>query len=243
MLAALECVFPVRFERVDSTDLNRSMASSCSAQGLRRYPDRLPAASAARPAARAARLPRAKGCRGCLPRVWQDNRGRPGDEPGLARPLRGRAIPESAVAGELPLALAGGRVLASVEGRPVWRQIGDDAAALGVSAYPLPGLATARRCATTCELAASWGCCRWCTSSGRFSARAAGDCRRCERRSSSMTPISTGRRTGSSSTASWPRTPCGHSYHVGLATVPLDGWLVDRRVGRCSRRTHPCSHC
>ena len=66
------------------------------------------------------------------------------DEPGLARPLRGRTIPESAGTGELPLPPPGARVLASVGGKPVWWQTGEETdgrtASSSASAYPLAGL-------------------------------------------------------------------------------------------------------
>ncbi len=57
----------------------------------------------------------------------------------LARPLRGRAIPERAAAGQLPQIPPTGRLLASVENDPVWWQLEEDAP-LVFSAYPLATL-------------------------------------------------------------------------------------------------------
>ncbi len=152
------------------------------------------------------------------------------DESVLARPLRGRAIPESAVAEEPALAHSGG-VLARAHGRPVWWQLGGDAtAALSVSAYPLAGLREGEALRDHLRV-------------GRFMG---------------LLPLvhflglvlgAEGWRAPPLRAAfviddpnlHWPSYGFlkygelvahaeRHGYHVALATVPIDGWRVDRRA-------------
>jgi hypothetical protein len=230
ILAALECVFPVRFERVDSTDLNRLDGGLVFGPGLLA---KTPAGFPRLVLPASTEQSDSRGQRGRADASVASGRVTPvilADEPGLARPLRGRAIPESAVAGELPLDLAGGRVLAEVAGRPVWQQIGAAAAALGVSAYPLSGL----RDGETLRDHLRAGCFMGLLPLVHFLGQVlgAGGWRLPPLRASFVID---------DPNLHWPsygflnyRELAAHavrnSYHVGLATVPLDGWLVDRRV-------------
>jgi hypothetical protein len=229
-LNALEHLFPVRFERTCPSDLNQVDGVLALGPGsLAKIPAGLPRLALPSGATRSDswRLDRRA-----------DATEAPGEptpvvlssEPRLARPLRGRSISESALAGELAHAAARGRVLASVEGRPVWRQLGDGAAPLGVSAYPLAGLHDGEVLRDHLR-------------AGRFmgllplihlldQVLGAGGWRRPPLRASFVID---------DPNLHWPSYgflkygelaahAARHGYHVGLATVPLDGWLVDRRV-------------
>jgi hypothetical protein len=178
---------------------------------------------------------------------------------GLARPLRGAAIsegalaeetpPDRALAGETPPkpALAGeappdpaldtgsGPPLASVAGRPVWWQLGAEAAAQSVSTYPLAALRDGE--ALRDHLRA--GCFMGLLPLVHFLGQVLG--------ADGWTPpplrasfviddpnlhwSSYGFLKYGELIAHASR----HGYHVGLATIPLDGWLVNRRAAALVR--------
>jgi hypothetical protein len=227
MLAALECVFPVRFERADSIDLNGFDGLLVLGPGSQLktpagFPRLLLPFGAQRSDSRVKRGGAAVASREVTAVVLAD-------EPGLARPLRGRAIPESGIAGE-PLTLADGRVLARVEGRPVWAQIGDAAAALGVSAYPLAELRDGEPLRE--HLRAGRFMCL--LPLVHFLEQVLGE-------NGWRPPPLRASFVIDDPNLHWPsygflnyRELAAHArrhgYHVGLATVPLDGWLVDPRA-------------
>lgn len=111
LLALLELVFPVRFEWISESDAGGADGA------LVLNPERLSQAPVGIP-----RLVLSGGTgrrdESTVVALAEDQQ--------LARPLRGRAIADSAIAGELPPpSAAGDRVLASVRKRPVWWQRGE----------------------------------------------------------------------------------------------------------------------
>jgi len=156
-------------------------------------------------------------------------------ETGLARSLRGRTIAEIVVAGELPSPPPRARALARVGGRPVWWQAhertADGTASLSASAYPLAELGDGEAL-------------REHLHAGRFMG---------------LLPLIHFLTQQVLGVDGWRLPPVRasfviddpnlhwpsygfidyrelvahatrHGYHVGFATVPLDGWLADRRV-------------
>jgi hypothetical protein len=136
LLAALEVAFPVRFEQTETLDPERfdgalAIESSVSPTGssalaidpgiLTDVPVKIPMLI----------LPaQSEGCR-------EDVQVELAEEMRLASPLRGAAIPESSTPGDHPFeAPPSSRVLASVGRNPVWWQSGDDGHPLFLSAYP-----------------------------------------------------------------------------------------------------------
>ena len=150
-----------------------------------------------------------------------------------ARPLRGRAFAEERhrrASCRAPAARGEpGRWRASTAGRCGGRAT-PRTPAVGSAPTRSPSRARARRCASTCARAASWGCCRWCTSSAQVLG-AEGWTLPPPRASfviddPNLHWPSYGYLDYRELVAHAPQ----HGYHVGLATVPLDGWLIDRRA-------------
>lgn len=229
VLAALETVFQVRFEATDPTDLNGFDGV------LVLGPPSLANTQAALPQLV---LPRADGRDSHMQACAVDghvasgktNRVLMSRAPGLARPLRGQAIEDSAIPGKLPLPPAGSSVLASLQDKPIWWQLGDTGASLGVSAYPLAGLHDGEALRDHLRV-------------GRFMG---------------LLPIVhfLGQVLGAGEWTAPPLQACfvvddpnlhwlsygflnyrelaehaeRHGYHVALATIPIDSWLTDRRV-------------
>ncbi len=236
MLAALELVFPVRFELGGSTDLRGvdgvlMLGSGCVAEipagiprlvlpaGTQRLSARVSGGGASPVGGEAA--PVASG---------QTAPVHLAGDPALAQPLRGRAIPEGDIAGELAPAPVGGTVLASVEGKPVWWQIGESRAALGVSAYPLAGL----RDGETLREHLCGGRFMRLLPLVHFLGQVLAD-------EGWRLPPLRASFVVDDPNLHWPSYgflkygelaahAVRHGYHVGFATVPLDGWLVNPRV-------------
>jgi hypothetical protein len=212
LLAALESAFPVNFEQVDSIDSNDV--------------DGLLVLGSAPPADARAALPQL-----VLPAGSESHRQRDGvspassepapvvlgDEPVLARPLRGRTIPESAVAEEPPLAHAGSGVLARVRDRPVWWQIGDATAALGVSAYPLAGLGEGEALRDHLQVGHFMGLLPLVHFLGLVLGAEGW-----------QAPPLRAAFVIDDPNLHWPS--YGYLKYGELATVPIDGWRADRRV-------------
>jgi hypothetical protein len=236
MLAALELAFPVRFDLADPTDL-RGIDGV-----LVLGPERVAQISAGPP-----RLVLPFGRR----RSDSPTQTSGGDgsvaseeltpvvlaaESILARPLRGRVISESAVAEELPLAPAGATVLAGARSKPVWWQIGDGTARLSVSAYPLAGL----RDGETLREHLRAGRFMRLLPLVHFLGQILGD-------DGWRLPPLRASFVVDDPNLHWPSYgflkygelaahAVRHGYHLGLATVPLDGWLVNRRVASLFRK-------
>jgi hypothetical protein len=150
----------------------------------------------------------------------------------LARPLRGRAIADGTRAGEPPLPCAAGdRVLASVRERPVWWQTaGTVRAERWCSVYPPPRLGEGETLRDHLKAGRFMGLLPLVC----FLAQVAGaeDWRLPAPRASFVVD---------DPNLHWPSyghlkyreliAHAGrHGYHLGLATVPLDRWWVDRRA-------------
>jgi hypothetical protein len=228
LLASLQRVFPVRFERADATDMGSVDAA------LVLDPVRLADAPAGIP-----RLVLATGATSVAhsapaPVALED------DER-LPRPLRGRAIAEEAVGAELPHPQpAASQVLASVGRRPVWWRDAETPQTLSFSVYPLarPGPGEALRE----HLRA-----------GRFMAllplvQFLGEVLGAQ--GWTLPPLRASFVIDDPN-LHWPSYgflayrelvahATRHGYHVGFATVPLDGWLVNRRAAALVRE-HPAA--
>ena len=230
MLAALEGVLPVSFEPTHTDapdDVDGVLVlglGSCGA--VPAGPPRLVLAGPAdlagpRSSAGADSSPGAEAA--TLPRVAL------ADDSALERPLRGRRIQEGARAAALPPVPAVGTELARLGHDTVWWQVGDDTPALGVSAFPLPELATGGTLRDHLRARCFMGLLPLV----HFIRRLAGP-RWSEPRLRASFVID-------DPNLHWPSygfldyrelaDQAGrHGYHVGFATVPLDGWLVNRRA-------------
>jgi hypothetical protein len=245
LLAALELVFPVRFERGEASDLDRvdgllvigpgrvaeiPMAEISTAEIPTGIPRLVLPASAPRRGSRAhgggadASDADASGMSGEIASV------RLSSDSALARPLRGRAIPESAIAGEPTHAPARGTVLAGVESRPVWWQIDAAGAPLSVSAYPLAGLRAGETLRDHLRAGRFMGLLPLVHFLGQVLADRAW-----------RLPPPRAAFIVDDPNLHWPSYgflkygelaahAVRHGYHVGFATVPLDGWLINPRV-------------
>jgi hypothetical protein len=244
MLAALEDVFPVRFDPgpIDLSALDGVLVlGSPSLGGTRTTLPRLvlPSGVGARETAAhetaahetAARETAARGAGSNIsgaagetaPVVLSDGSS-------LAQPLRGRAIPESAIADGVPLAPVGGSVLARVQDRPVWWQVGDATAPLDVSAYPLAGLREGESLRDHLQVGRFMGLLPLVHFIGRVLGAEGW----------SPPPLRASFVIDDPN-LHWPSYgflkygelaahAARHGYHVALATVPIDGWLTDPRV-------------
>ncbi len=148
----------------------------------------------------------------------------------LARPLRGRAIPENAAAGALPLAPVGASVLARVQDTPVWWQAGDSTALQSVSAYPLAGLREGEALRDHLRVGSFMGLLPLVHFLGLV--LGAEGWRAPPLRAAFVID---------DPNLHWPSYgflkygelvahAARHGYHVALATVPIDGWRADRRA-------------
>ncbi len=242
-LAALERVFPVRFELAQTTDpdgvdgvlmLGRRSPESAPA-GLPSLvlpcnePQAQPGSSAHNGLVNALYngLANVSVSSGAASRVVLTG------GPELARPLRGRTIPEDTPAGALPAIPAGVAVLAQSENRPVWWQAGENGnagATLGVSAYPLAELGDGE--ALREKLRA--GCFMGLLPLIHFLGQLLGaDGWKLPSPRASFIVDDPNLHWRSYGFLDYPELiahATRHGYHVGFATVPLDGWRADRRA-------------
>jgi hypothetical protein len=243
-LAALERVFPVRFEPIDPTDLHPSGIDGVLMLGH----ERAAKVSADLPQLVLPRATPAPGSGaqtsggdtavGVGDTMVGDPAGAPGETspvalatgPALARPLRGRVIPESADTGESPLPAAGATVLARVRDRPVWWQIGAAGATLGVSAFPLAALAEDEALREHLRGGRFMGLLPLVHFLGQILGD--GGWRLPPLRASFVVddPNLHWTSYGFLKYRQLAAHAARHGYHVGFATVPLDGWLVTRRA-------------
>lgn len=223
LLSALESVIPVCFVRANASDPASlaglvaigEVGASAAPAGLPRL--LLPSRHASREVAAAwQRTP-------TIVRLSSDAE--------LARPLRGRAIPELLRAGRLPADVSQrARALASVEGRPVWCACGSAGEQAFTSAYALPALGPAESLREHLRA----GCFMGLLPLLHFLDSVLGEQRW-------QPPAARAAFVVDDPNLHW--TSYGHlryheladharlhGYHVALATVPLDGWRIDRRA-------------
>jgi hypothetical protein len=229
MLAALEDVFPVRFDP-DPIDLDAFdgvvVLGRAPLSGMRATLPRLvlPAGAAVRAAAARRDGSNVSAASGEIAPVVLS------DGSGLAQPLRGRVIPESAIADGVPLAPVDGSVLARVKDRPVWWQVGDATASLDVSAYPLAGLCDGESLRDHLQVGRFMGLLPLVHFLGRVVGAEGW-----------QPPPLRASFVIDDPNLHWPSYgflkygelaahAVRHGYHVALATVPIDGWLTDPRV-------------
>ncbi len=227
MLAAIERVFPVRFERDERTRLEQLdgilvLGSGSLAQTARDIP----------------RLVLPHNPRQDDAQMQGDRTAAYGeetavaltDEPDLARPLRGAVIPESALPVELPVDPAAALALARSEGRIVWTQQGDAAETLNASAYPLAELRQGEALREHLRAGRFMGLLPLVHFLERLLGaegwkppppRAAFVVDDPNLHWTSYGFIKYGELAAHATQ---------HGYHIGLATVPLDGWLFQRRA-------------
>jgi len=246
LFASLQRVFPVRFEPTNSTDLERFdgvLVLDPTALGDD------PTALALDPTA-LGDMPRGLMPSGLmssgLPRLIISSRA-PGhreehvvislsEDSSLAHPLRGTAIPERTMVGEPSFPVPeSGRVLASVGRTPVWWQVGEAHESLCLSAYPLAELGEHE----TLREHLRAGCFMGLLPLLHFLDLVLGA------RGWTLPPLRASFVIDDPN-LHWPsygflkyrdliNHASRHGYHVGLATVPLDGWLVNRRAASLIR--------
>jgi len=223
-LAALESVFPVRFVAADPAEPELDGVLVLGAGDPAGVPDGCPrlvlALDARQPGSRVGVAAAPGTSRSVV--LAQDA--------SLARPLRGRALPDSCLAGELEPPGAAGRVLARVDGGPVWQTLGEDSSVSAASSYPLARLdegealrdhLRAGRFMQLLPLVHFLGHVLGPTGWSLPPLRA------------SFVIDDPNLHWPSYGFINYPELVAHavrHSYHVGLATVPLDGWRADRRV-------------
>jgi hypothetical protein len=239
LFASLEHVFPVRFEPTDSTDLERFdgvLVLDPSALG----DDPTALGDMPRGLMPGDLMPRD------LPRlIISSGAARHREEhvviglsedSGLARPLRGAAIPERTMVGEPSFpAPESSRVLASIGRTPVWWQVGDACESLCVSSYSLPELGEQE----TLREHLRAGCFMGLLPLLHFLDLVLGA------QGWTLPPLRASFVIDDPN-LHWPsygfleyqdlvNHASRHGYHVGLATVPLDGWLINSRAASLVR--------
>jgi hypothetical protein len=230
MLAALERVFPVCFEQLDADDLDGADGALV-----------LGSTSLTDPAVGVPRLVLPSGAPREEPNVSPTN---PGDSAGssdrmpislanearLARPLRGQTIHESSLPCELPLPPREAHALASFEGRPVWWQLDEGSATLDTSAFALSELMDGETLRDHLRAGRFMGLLPLV----HFLGQTLGE-------DGWTPPPLRAAFVIDDPNLHWPsygfldyreliEHATHHGYHVGFATVPLDGWLVNRRA-------------
>ncbi|MGA8365342.1 MAG: hypothetical protein WB709_12605 [Solirubrobacteraceae bacterium] len=227
MLAAIERVFPVRFEGDERTSLAQVDGMLVLGSG--------PLVQTARDIPRLVlpHNPRQDGAQIQGDRATaygEETAVALADELDLARPLRGVVIPESALPVELPVDPAPARMLASSEGRIVWAQQGDAAETLHTSAYPLAELRQGEALREHLRAGRFMGLLPLVHFLERLLGaegwkppplRAAFVVDDPNLHWTSYGFIKYGELAAHAAQ---------HGYHIGLATVPLDGWLFQRRA-------------
>jgi hypothetical protein len=236
LLAALQEIYPVVFARVDAGATQGIDAAVVLDPGLlaevRSDVPRLVLARAA-PEGGAAK---ASAPKGDAPELGAPEGNAPFatvallDDERLPRALRGRSIAEEAARGELESAPAAERgVLASVDRRAVWWQDLAAGAPLAFSAYPLARLRIGEALREHLRAGRFMGLLPLV----HFLGEVLGD-------SGWTLPRLRASFVIDDPNLHWPSygflayrelaAHAGeHGYHVGLATIPLDGWLVNRR--------------
>lgn len=155
---------------------------------------------------------------------------------GLARPLRGASIPESSGPGEPPFVVPqSSRILASVGASAVWWESDVDGRTLFLSAFPLAGLAEGEALREHLRVGRFMGLLPLV----HFISSLLGT------RGWEPAPLRASFVIDDPN-LHWPSYgflkyrelvdhASRHGYHVGFATVPLDGWLVNQRAASLVR--------
>jgi hypothetical protein len=155
---------------------------------------------------------------------------------GLGRPLRGASIPESSALGEPPFDVPpSSRVLASTGRRPVWWESDADGRALFLSAFPLADMAEGEALREHLRVGRFMGLLPLV----HFLSSLLGT------RGWEPAPLRASFVIDDPN-LHWPSYgflkyrelvdhASRHGYHVGFATVPLDGWLVNPRAASLVR--------
>jgi hypothetical protein len=230
MLAALERVFPVSFERLGGADLKGVDGVLVLGLGAADKPQPgcpgLVIATTAdldEASQRAALQRRGSAGSATLPRVDLS------DDPALERPLRGQGIQEGAAAAATPPLPRGALTLARLGGAPVWWQAGDGARTHFTSAYPLAELGPG----DTLRDHLRARCFMGLLPLVHLIRRLLGERWKAPPVQASFVV--------DDPNLHWPsygfldyrelaEHATRHGYHVGFAMVPLDGWLVNRRA-------------
>ncbi len=233
VLALLEQVYPVRFEQADGADPGGGDPRPVGGDprgadaALVLDPERLAEAPAGVPRLVLAARTRNDSTTAGVALA---------DDEQVARPLRGRAIADSAAAGELPSPHPSvGRVLASVDQRPVWWQVEEDPTGLWYSTYPLAEPAAGETLREHLKAGRYMGLLPLV----HFLAVLAGA-------EGWTLPAPRASFVVDDPNLHWPSYGYlkyrelvahaqRHGYHMGLATVPLDRWWVDRRAAALVR--------
>jgi hypothetical protein len=229
-LAALEEAFPIRFVQGDLAKLGGADGLLLLESSVRAHrPAGLPQLSLP-----IATLPVGSGCE----RAASGTSAAAGDiaavvmadDPALLRPLRGRSIPESAAPCSPTQKRLAGRELASVGNEPVWWQIDAAAGPTGVSAYPLAALGEGEALRDHMRAGRFMGLLplvqflRQLLGSEGWRAPA-------PRASFIIDDPNLHRPSyGFLDYRGLAEHAACHGYHVAIATVPIDGWLADRRA-------------
>jgi hypothetical protein len=158
------------------------------------------------------------------------------EEQSLARPLRGARVPESSMVGELSFSVPeSGRVLARAGRTPVWWQVGDARESLCLSRYPLAELGEGEALRDHLRT----GCFMGLLPLLHFLGLVIGT------QGWELPPLRASFVIDDPN-LHWPsygflkyreliNHATHHGYHVGFATVPLDGWLVNPQAARLMR--------
>jgi hypothetical protein len=226
LLALLELAFPVRFEWIGGSDAGGADgALVLDAERLSRAPAGIP------------RLVLSGGTgrrdESTVVALAEDEQ--------LARPLRGRALADSAIAGELPPpSAAGDRVLAGVRERPVWWQrgepeVGENRAPLWFSAYPLAELGEHETLREHLKAGRFMGLLPLVHFLGQVAGEEGWTLPSPRAAFVVDDPNLHWRSYGFLDYRELIAHAERHSYHLGMATVPLDRWWVDRRAAELVR--------
>jgi hypothetical protein len=222
LLAAIERVFPVRFERFDAENLEQIDGAVI-----------LGAAPPKPTVASVRRLVLPYGRTHTTGTEQSDSGEQPvklSDSALLRRPLRGQAIGESATPAESPLTPPGATPFARVAGRPVWWRLDDDSAPLEVSTFELSELHDGETLREHLQAGRFMGLLPLV----HFVEQVLG-------KHGWTPPPLRAAFVVDDPNIHWTsygfldyheliRHATHHGYHMSFATVPLDGWLVNRRA-------------
>jgi hypothetical protein len=223
LLTTLECVYPVRFEKarvaaLSGVDAALVLDSACLVDAPRAIPRLVVAPPSSQ-------------------RCTETTAVTLADDPRVQRPLRGRTIQEDAAAVELSLLPTRPQsVLADVGREAVWWQAGEANEYLYISAYPLPSMADGEALRDHLKPGRFMGMVPLLHFLDRVVGKRGWD--RSPLRASFVID---------DPNLHWPSygyldylemaaQADRHGYHVGLAMVPLDGWLTNRRAASVLKR-------